>query len=669
MRKHRLSLPKKFVVSHVDGKQLAALEYDSEGQILCEKILANDNGFSKLTPNQRLDLFLNSDLPLLLEGDSDADPRKAKVLHKSSLTLIRDLEVPNTIGTKHRISAPSIHSKDKSILPGLPNLVYEDYPLFIPCDSGELTNETFIGKYLQPFRKVLKERIKASFVPMHSMNLKVDIFQQPCRLSLPLESDEYMELFNDKIWATLMDVFLLIIYDKKKLAKFLDECYDGYIPILTPTSPVNLKPIGSIADTRFTWGIFDYSTKLINKLLVHIEVLDLRLGISEGYELSMGSRKSKTVMHGSEFTKRNNFQKRFTKCVAICLNSHTRRFIMTDYHWCGCFEIVDVMDGEIQDATRLISKVKVNHFAYSTFDSVDTLTVRNVIASFLYITPEISTRDTKHMAKLNRRVSEEWTLFNDISLVQRHRKRSKPSPVTYSTSNGITFTKSHVDLDAATLGFIAVGSHWSCQTLLVDVGKLFLDKHVEYGKEGLLTVYDEYYQDYGLLMTARHTSTPASKLEESKSELKNNARSLVQRWSTNVNALLQLEPLQGDVLARVISYGFLEDVKYNTDCIHFRTDGYYILYEPITEDNDDLAPLDLKDGTHRALAFDAVSKVHSLGVTFHPNIDISYDVLKFANDKVYIINLEKTTMHGTEGDKRRDMANLRRIFERRRESL
>lgn len=673
-----LKLPKKFIVAPDERSGLVAYPFDEQGNVVVSASGPISNGaeLESISLTNKLNTFLDSDLPMLLQSDENfQDLARWRTAKTSSFRLIRDLEVPITVGSKSIFtSAPTIHHRDRSVLPSLPNLVYEDYPLFRPSQdsSTEMTNDEFIDQFLTPFRKVLKERVKVCTVPIHSLNLNFEDFQTPASLIEPVEYDDYMELMNDKIWAALLDVFLLIIYDKKKLVKFLDEVYDGYIPILTPTSPVNLKPIGVVADVPFTWGIFDNLTRTLNKLLVHVEVLDIRLGVSEGYELCLGAKPTGEHMIGSDFTKRDNFLKRFTKCIAICLNSHTRRFIMTDYYWCGCFQIDDIMDGEIEDATKLLSKVKLLHFSHYNFDMNNTLTIRNVIASFLYMTPETSIRDTELMSKLNKRVAKEWKSFQLYdSLVNRDQRRSTPSPVKYSTVTGLTFTMQRVDLDRATLGFIAVGSLWSCQTILVDVSKLFVDQsHLKYDKEGLLSVYDEYYQEHSALMFSRHLSTPASRLELSGNELRLIARDLVIRWSSNVQAYQKLRTLQGKCIARMLDFGVLEDKKYNEDVIHFRCDGYYILFEPITKDNDDLKPLDPENAEHRSKAFDTINNIHALGVTFHPHSELSPDVLKWANDKVYVINLERTSFSGiSEADRRRDLVSLRRMFERQRTDL
>jgi hypothetical protein len=641
------SYPRKFMILP-KGENLWLHSYDL-------KPLKDLKFLKDISLSHSLYMFLSNDLPPLLLP-SQNDPSN-EFLQYDKLSLIRDLEVPNDIGMKKCSGGSSFG--EKSILPHLPKLIYEEYPLFKP-QGIELSKDEFEVKYTKPFFRKLDERLSKCSLPIDSLNLKFEEFQTAAEL--PEEFDEYLELFNDKLWSTLLDLFLLIIYNKQTLLQFMEETYEGYIPILTPVSPINLKPIGSCGDVSFTWGIFDNSSRLLNELICHVEILDMRLGIREGCDLYFG-KESKEKMLGSDFTKRNNFMKRFHKCVSICLNSHTRRFIMLDYGWCACFEIQDVEDCEIEDVIRLTSKVKVSHFSY-TPDVEDSMSMRTVIASFLYTTPEKSLKDSKAISKVNTRISKEWKSFNEYESLVPLKKKLKPSPVKYS-HNGLTFTRSYVNLNDSIEGFIAIGSMWSCQTLQVDTSKLF--PNLDYKAIGLISVYDEYYQDYGNLMLPRHKSTPISKLEHN-SVLNHNAKDLVDRWCSNVQAYLKLEPLQGECIAKLLAYGYLEDMPYNGPDIHYKTDGYYLLYEPITEDNDDLKPLDLNVPAQFQKAKETIQMIHSYGITFNPKINLSYDVLKWCNDQVYVINLEKSSM-GSEGDKRRDLNDLKWMLEHKRDLM
>lgn len=635
-----------------------------------------------VTESQGVELFFNCDMPPLIV---EREEEELIFVKDDMFPLTRDVQIPHSVGKRHRISNPSVYSKDhRGLLPTLPNLVYEDYPLLRPLKatskSNEISRDAFVKNYLEKFFKALRRGIDMSpdsaemcFIDI-STTQKCPEILDPCALDLNM----YLMMIHDMIWHPMVDIYSLLVYlDKKMLEAFVKGSrFPPESPTLSPRCPVNMKPIGVLCDTEFEWGIFDDKDALINRLLCHVEICELGLAIAEGYELCMGSKgEFKGKVAGAEFTKRDNFMKKFHKCVSICLSSHTRKFIMMDYNWCGCFIIDDVLDGEIEDVSKLLSNVKTRHFTFSNFNNDTVLTMRNVIGAFLYETPGQSIEDSKFMAKLNKKVSKEWAEFNSMdrsNLVLSHDgqriKRFKPSSITYTTSNGLDFEKYKVDLDRSMVGIIAVGPQWSCQTLIVDGAKLFVDQDHNQSKPGnsLLSIYDEYYQGSTALMSVRHPSTPMYKMSNAHVdgvlELKTNALDLIQRWSTNVLAYLKLSELYGDCIGRVLKYGYLEDVSSNADTLHFRADGYFIMYEPITEVNDDLLPVDTHSKEHYEMALQTLQRIHSHGVTFRPNISIGDDILKLAHGKVYVINLEMCSLSTNANDRRRDVADLQRAF-------
>ncbi|ONH66752.1 hypothetical protein BON22_3329 [Cyberlindnera fabianii] len=298
-------------------------------------------------------------------------------------------------------------------------------------------------------------------------------------------------------------------------------------------------------------------------------------------------------------------------------------------------------------------RVKVRHFAYHNFESDERLTIRNIVASFFFMTPEESTADVEALDIINQRVVDEWTSFQKCTtpiLGQHQRKRMKHSPFVYRTHTGLSFTKQHVDLEKSLLRFIAIGTTWSCQTLLVDLKKLYQDKSYLSGlnfkgkKEVLLSVYDEYYQDPSLSMVMRHLKNTS--LKHGSTKLVSNAQDVFNNWLSNVEAYLRLKPLQGDILARMVDYGYLEDKKHNGQDTHLKCDGYYIVYEPLCAEWEDLEPIDINNDEHFELAKQALKRIHQLGVTFAPSTSLTKDILKVYGGKVRVVNLEAVNTTG-----------------------
>ncbi|CDR44639.1 CYFA0S15e00892g1_1 [Cyberlindnera fabianii] len=669
----RVSIPKRLVVFVLDDSENKFCILDPKENKLIklnEKDATHIESLKK--PHETINMFLNTDLPFITYHDlnlfdvfdEDLEKFPLRFYKYSDAILERDVEIPNDLGMKKRPQSQMDCPLDHHYLPGMPNFVFEDYPYFKPHveESEELTNDDYYNLHLKPFQHLVEKKIKNGSKEVKDFGdymRNLDVYQIPVDHAdyFTFSVYDFKNIFVDRVLGFIVDIYAALFYrDKRSLRKFFDVYDDEYSPEIKKDCFTSLKPIGSCAESPYAWGIFDKETSLLNKLWVHVEFVNICSGIAEGYELVFGTKKKNfqdDKITGSDFTKRNNFLKRFTKCVSICLNSKTRRFIMTDYYWIGCFEIQDVFDGEIEDAKRFISKVKVRHFAYHNFESDERLTIRNIVASFFFMTPEKSTADVEALDIINQRVVDEWTSFQKCTspiLGQHQRKRMKHSPFVYRTHTGLSFTKQHVDLEKSLLRFIAIGTTWSCQTLLVDLKKLYQDKSYLSGlnfkgkKEVLLSVYDEYYQDPSLSMVMRHLKNTS--LKHGSTKLVSNAQDVFNNWLSNVEAYLRLKPLQGDILARMVDYGYLEDKKHNGQDTHLKCDGYYIVYEPLCAEWEDLEPIDINNDEHFELAKQALKRIHQLGVTFAPSTSLTKDILKVYGGKVRVVNLEAVNTTG-----------------------
>jgi hypothetical protein len=141
------------------------------------------------------------------------------------------------------------------------------------------------------------------------------------------------------------------------------------------------------------------------------------------------------------------------------------------------------------------------------------------------------------------------------------------------------------------------------------------------------------------------------------------AESTYKRWLTNVEAYLKASSVQGDVIAKVVDYGYMEDRPYNSKHLHFKSDGFYVLYEPIGDDYlNDLVPVDTENKTHYQWAKASLAKLHNAGVSFYPGTSITTEVLKVHNNRVCFINLEECNTKVSDSDIKADAAELDIIF-------
>ncbi|KAH3687997.1 hypothetical protein WICPIJ_000991 [Wickerhamomyces pijperi] len=658
-----------------DEEEIEICEYlPSESQL--KKIPNFLSKFAKFLDSDLVELFFNSSLPFISLDDVnpfDLFDAETKVFNHRTYQikdgiLERDVEVPNDIG--RRVNRLNIEAKDEHFyLPGLPSLVYEEYPCFKPSVdlSTELTNAQMYEQYVKPFNKIWRASLAKSSVLALGNLRDIILYQTPVSQAnyFSFSIYEFADVFQNKIFEPLITIFNEVLYSTDDLKQFFkkDEVSDDYKPVLSSDCYVSLKPIGSCAESPFAFGIQDEETGLLNMLFVHLEFCNLCLDVAEGYELYFQTKKRNfkdSQMTGSEKTKMTNFLKKFTKCVSICLNSKTNRFIITDYNWTGIFEIEDCMDGEIQDVNKFISQVKVKHFGFFNFEKDKHLSTRNIIGAFCYTTPKQHKSTVKKMDKLNTRISEEWEAFlaNKTNFIthtaqstQPPRKKLKQSPFIFRTLDGMPFTSQKVDLLGSLINFTAIGTQWSCQTLLVDLKKLYLDpnytpqnvtlSHTNSTSPVLLSVYDEYYQDPALSMLFRHLNNSNLKCGSTKSL--ENAQQVFTRWLSNLDSYNKLRSLQGEVIAKVLDYGYLEDKPRNDGPgTHFKTDGYYIIYEPICNPDEELTVLDPKNQRHYEIALHSLAQLHMAGVSFAPTSTLIPEVFKVYNDKAYIINLEDT---------------------------
>lgn len=692
-------------------EELALCSYTIDGKLTKIQDKTDLEKESTLASIQR---FLNTHLPYIKFHDvnpfelldPDVDSFDTRIFRVKDAMLERDIEVSNSVGLRKGNKTNLETSRDHFYLPGLPNLVYEDYPMFRPDieSSFEYTNEDYYKRYVKGFLRLVSEKVKKGGRDLATKFEQIrDVYQYQSPVEyeayFSFSVDEFADVFIYRIFESLLSIYQWLILpsekDLKKYFKREEGIDDSYHPVLGKDAYKSLKPIGSVVESPFAFGIFDSETEMINKLLVHVELVNLSLGISEGYELYFNTNKRNfdtEKLTGSEHTKIDNFLKRFTKCVSICLNSKTNRFIIFDYYWCGMFEIEDVGDGEIKDAIRFISKVKVRHFGFSNFENDNHLTIRNIIGSFFNFKPSEFSRVSTNIENLNNKVVKEWKQFQkkkDNIMINNsqygQRKRLKQSPFVFRTVNGLEFTKQQVDLSKALKKFIAIGHQWSCQTLCIDLKHLYLDKSYfqklnidpkQLKKDYLISIYDEYYQEADLSMITRHLKNADLKFGSTKAI--ENSKLVFTRWISNVEGYRKAKSLQGDVIAKVVDYGYLEDKPYNGKNLHFKTDGYYIVYQPITnndvDEDDDLEPVDVNNAEHYKLAKEALTKLHKCGVSFYPYSHLSKDVLKYYNGKVYIINLEDCNLKGPSDLEKnsyakKDMVLLDRLFNKKTDSV
>ncbi|KAH3669523.1 hypothetical protein WICMUC_004945 [Wickerhamomyces mucosus] len=679
--------------------------FNSNGQL--KKLPKFAKNFSKFNNQQIITNFLNTSLPFITFHDFNPfdltddtiefiDTRFYQI---TDGLLEREIEIPNDLGFKKQRF--SLQSKDDHYyLPGLPPLIYESYPFFQPDleESYEYNNDEIYIKFVKPFEKLLKEK----FFKLNNVknNEVLDHLRDILQYQSPVNHSNYFsfsiyqfsDVFMNKIFEPISIIYNEIIHTEKSLKQYFpkEDLNDEYKPIINKDSYTSLKPIGSCGESAYAFGIMDSETELLNKLIVHVEMVNLCLGIQEGYELYFNTNKRNfknddNKISGSNHTKLDNFIKRFSKCVAICLNSKTNRFIITDYYWTGFFQIENIKDGEIEDAKKFISKVKVNHFGFSNFEFQNNskLTTRNLIASFFNVNFKDLKIINENFDLINKKVIEDWNSFlnYDQSLIIDGPKRKKLKPSNklsnfiYRTLDGLSFTKQDVDLEKSLIKFIAIGSEWSCQTILCDISKLFIDKNyipknynlnsLNKFKPVLISIYDEYYQDPSLSMISRHLKN--QNLKYGSTQSMDNAEQVFQRWISNVDAYSRLIKLQGDLIAKVLDYGYLEDKPFNDqNGVHFKCDGYYIIYEPISPNDEDLIPLDGQNDLHYELAKSTLQKLHSNGVTFHPTSQLIPEVIKIYNNKAYIINLEETnSLIISNSHIKKDLIALDKIFNKK----
>lgn len=696
-------------------------EDDEEEPVFCTYNLNGDfkklRDFSKTLTNQdflkSLKQFYKFDLPYITYHDANpfeliddnCDSLHTRIFRFKDAVLERDTIIGNDIGFKHkkdRIEKIGEHF----YLPGKPDLIWESYPYFKPDidTSVELDNKEYHNLYVKKFENLISKKFKQLGYDDELINLVNDIvtLQSPVEYQsyFTLHSGEFFDVFQYKIFQVIIKTFkVLKIMDEVQLRKYFNDTDESYHPVLNESDNVSLKPIGSVATSPFAFGISDKDTQFLNALLVHVELVHMSLGIGEGYELYFKSLQKQNFqddkIHGLESTKINNFLKYFTKCVSICLNSKTNRFIILDYYWIGVFEIEDIYDGEIEDVKKLISKVKVRHFSYSNFENDENLSIRSIIGSFFNISSTTYHKINSKMDLINKRIVKDWELFQKSdSLIKRNDyvnpiKRFKPSPFTYSTPTGIKFVKQKVDLEKSLIKFIAIGYDWSCQTLSVNLKKLFQDKlhyshlniHDCSTKEVLISIYDQQYdqQDFNFNDYYRYGNRLINSMGNNDSifgslSQKQYHRSIDEsylRWISSVDVYNKLQPLQGDVIAKVIDYGYLEDKPYNNgkDELHFKTDGYYIIYEPISVDFEDMMSIDIKDETHFHLAKETLAKIHKFGVSINPHARLTSGVLRYYKGKIYIINLEEANTVASETHKNKDFIELHLMFNKNNSSL
>lgn len=623
-------------------------------------------------------------------ADTELKSFNAKIFKYSDTMLERETTISNNIGLKNFKNNSITNSFDHYYLPGLPKLIYEEYPFLKPDveESYEYSNDEFYNKFVLPFIRMLHKKFKNPQLRKTLLDYATAFqsFQDPVDYSayFTIDNEGLLDTFKDKILSFLVvDIFgRIILKNSKLLFKYFNQDEDideeNYEPYYNFTGFTNLKSIGSLGESSFAFGINDVDTKLLNKLLVHVELVNLSLGVMEGYELYFNTKKKNSLnkdlkINGSNLTKMDNFLKIFTKCVSICLNSKTNRFIISDYYWCGLFEIEDILDSEIVDIKRLISKVKVKHFGFSNFENDPNLTIRNIIGGFFNIKPKDFLDNFKNMEVLNNKVIKEWLEFNnknDYIVDQRVRKKFKKSSFIFRTETGLEFNKLNVDLDKSLISFIAIGYNWSCQTLSVNLNLLYQDENylneilkknklsAKDKNEVLLSVYDEYYSDENFSMISRHLKH--SKIANVKSI--KIAGENYKRWLSNVEAYKKAESLQGDILTKVLDFGYLEDKPYNSKNLHFKTDGYFVIYKPINYNFFKLKSINLKDESHYELAKKSLNKLHEAGVSFSPNCILTGDIFRYFDNKVYIINLEDCSTNVTPMTIKRDLTQLDKMF-------
>lgn len=258
--------------------------------------------------------------------------------------MIQRLGMKLVINLKERVER--VH--DHSYLPGKPDMIYESYPFFKPDidESYEFANEEFVLKFISKFFKSLfqsKNEIKATESLQYIRDLIT--FQNPVEYQnyFTIHNGEFYDVFQERIFQTILQIYEKFIFkNSAKLRKFFNDTDSSYHPILNSMDNISLKSIGSVATSPFAFGISDEDTKFLNALLVHVELVNMNLGIGEGYELYFNSKKQNFAnqeLIGTNSTKIDNFLKYFTKCVSICLNSKTNRFIITDYYWISVLKL------------------------------------------------------------------------------------------------------------------------------------------------------------------------------------------------------------------------------------------------------------------------------------------------------------------------------------------
>lgn len=700
--------------------------YNLDGEF--HKVRDVSKKYESITIEDAIKSYFQLDLPYIVYHDAnpfellddECEVLHTRIFKAEDGVLERDTVIGNDIGYK---SKKERVEKINGLfnLPGKPDLIYENYPFFRPDveQSHEFSNEEYLTKFVSKFFKsIIKKKNVFKELRTNSNSFSFAIndlmsYQTPVEYQnyFTLHPGEFFDVFNDRLLQLIQQIYSEIIFKdpKAQLQNYFSDSDPSYNPVLNKNDNVSLKPIGSVAQSPYAFGVSDGDTDLLNALLVHVELVNLSLGIGEGYELYFKTNKKNFKNHkllGPDSTKINNFLKYFTKCVAICLNSKTNRFIITDYYWVSVFEIEDIEDGEIEDVKKLVSKVKVRHFSFSNFEDVDdpelssNLTIRSIIASFFNISPSMYKGTSKVMGSLNEKIIKDWESFkktesNSVHVVSKinNKKRLKIAPFIYTTPSGFRFQKQRVDLEKSLIKFIAIGYDWSCQTLSVDIKKLFMDKlyysqlnfdhsasnndnrkskkkQNGQAKEVLLSIYDQQYDnlqfDFGQYY--REESKPAKSYFDPGFEALNNQGETVDqfyaRWSSNVEVYEKLAKLQGDVIAKVIDYGYLEDKAHNGEELHFKTDGYYIIYEPISHNFHDMTLIDPTKEEHYRLTKETMTKIHELGVSMNSGSKLTSDVLRYYKGKVYVINLEEANTMATKSTKHRDMVDIDKIFNR-----
>lgn len=660
---------------------------------------------SNWTSKDFISWFLNTDLPYITHQDAnpfelfddECESMSCRVFRYKDCVLHRDVVIPSDLGSKsskERLEKVGEHQ----YLPGNPSLVYENYPFFKPDPEGsvELSDKEFSKRYVSEFEKMVAKMSDNAFESVAGVT-DVVMYQAPVTFESFFSVNyglEFYDTFNSNIFSIITGIYSKLpgFSSEKALRKFVAERDNhSYIAedeklVLSPGLHCSLKSIGSVATSGFAFGIADVEhPTLLKQLWCHVEIVPLNMAVGEGYELYMKTKKQnfkEEHLIGNNSTKINNFLKTFSKCVSICLNSRIDKFIITDYYWCGCFKLNDIKDFEIFDVKKLFAKVKLTHFSLGNYEANDEkLTIRKIIASFMNTTPTTFNKTFKAINELNKQVLKEWKAFKNLNSYSvslnsfnnsegpLSKKTKKPNSLVSSSKylfklssnkDAISFYKQPVSIEKAFVNVIAIGYLWSCQTLVVNINKLFINRSYYNGlnykgdKQVLVSIYDPQYIDVDRGYDSYYANnvkliTPKiNKYVDFTNYLDLSVRDGMEdipylMWLTSVESYRKLETLQGDCLAKVIDFGYLEDQDYNMNKLHFKSDGYYLIYEPISHNSNDLKPVDSKNIDHYKLCKETLHKLHENDVTFNPFAKLTSQIFKIFNNKAYIINLEGTS--------------------------